>query len=105
MKILSSLLTIILFGFFFSACGSDVDCSDPANLDDNWAQELADVRTSQDEYAADPSSENCNAYKRALDVYINVLKDYKSCAENAAQEGQFNEAIEFAEDQAGLLEC
>ena len=84
--------------------GDDVDCTDP-NLDQNWATEFQAVIDAGAAYGLDQSSDNCKTYKNSLKDYLEVIKDYKQCADTAQEEDLFNETIQDAEDVIGLLEC
>lgn len=67
---------LILFGAFatftFTSCSSD----DDNNSNEKSCEELADeVSDAADEFGNDDSSENCLAYKQALEAYIEQCAD------------------------------
>ena len=98
-----TMLYLLLF-LFISSCGSDVDCSE-TNLDQNWAAELQAAINAGNAYYSDETSVNCSTYKNALNAYLNIIKDYRSCANNSSEEAQFDETIQDAENELNEIDC
>ena len=100
LKFFFSFLVIL----FLSSCGDDVNCDDP-NITSSLTPFVDAASTTGIAYYNDTSSENCNAYKDALNTYFDKLNDLKQCAVGPGEEAQFKEAIEFAQGELSDLGC
>jgi hypothetical protein len=92
---LISFLSVLVLGSWGCKKTSEAACSTA------WASELSDeitaVSNTAQAYALDPTTENCLAYKAALQAYIDALKPYGNCA---ALTGQDRDAWQAAIDDA-----
>lgn len=100
----------ILFSFLFLSisCGSN-DPTDPGNCSTQFSQsfedELTAVNVATQNYAADPSSENCQAFKDAYNDYLDALDDWEECANFYNQVTQWEQAIESARMSVDSIIC
>jgi hypothetical protein len=87
-----------------TACKDD----DPAGC--NWTQDLQaelDAYTAAaNAWAADPqNTAKCNAYRDALQDYIDEAQTLQSCANAAGQGNEFQQALQQAEDSLAGFTC
>jgi hypothetical protein len=87
-----------------SCGGDDVDC-DPEVYEAELSMLSGDLFAAAFAYGFDPSPENCEAYKDALDEYLNEAEKYESCAEDAGELKEFREALDEARAELDQLEC
>ena len=104
MKQLKNLFLLVLLGILWTSCGDDVNCQEP-NIDQNWATELAAAISTGNAFYAEETPENCEAYKNALNAYIDVLQDYKGCAEETGQGPEFQDSIDDARNEIDINSC
>ena len=94
----------------FVSCGNDDEPNESGICGTAWAvaieDEAAAFSLALQAYASDPSTENCEAYKVALQAYIDALKPYGDCATLTGQQRADWEAA-VAEAEAGIddIEC
>jgi hypothetical protein len=89
----------------FVGCKDDdpVSCSD-------WAQQLQDELNAYsqalNEWSADPTNDaKCNAYRDALQDYLDEAEGLEECASNAGQGTQYQQAIDAAQDALDNFQC
>jgi hypothetical protein len=92
-------LAIALFSIGLGSCSKEEKAALCAAT---WGQDLADELTALSSagtaYALDPSDGNCQAYKNALQAYLNGLRPYGNCAALTAQDkAELNDLIAEAE--------
>lgn len=89
----------LFFAISLSACGGDddVDCKDAAELTDSLLDELNAVSEANTAYAADMSTENCDALKAAYQAYIDAIKELQHCANEVGVGDEFQSDLEEAE--------
>lgn len=105
MKKLICLLFLFSGVLGFSSCGDDVDCSG-ANFEQELESELNAVISASVAYVLDPTDSGaCNAYKDAIEKYIDALKPYRDCASNAQEEAEFDASLEEAEQELNDVDC
>ncbi len=100
------LFFIFCFTLLVTSCSKDGDGITPCSV--AWGTELQDelsaFATAGAAFGADPSDANCNAYKSALQDYINALKPYGNCATLAGQSRiAWQEAVAEAEADVATL--
>ncbi|MBK9983120.1 MAG: hypothetical protein IPP15_11985 [Saprospiraceae bacterium] len=86
---------------FVSSCKKDpVTC--------NWAtevqSELNALSTAAATYGNDPTTANCNAYKAAVQNYLNALEDHKGCVPSEQSAG-LQQAIDDERASLDALQC
>ena len=96
-----SFALLLLGSLFIVSCGDDDN--DKKGCSPNWAAELTDeltaVQSAAEAYAEDPTGGNCNAYKDALQDYINELRPYRDCSALTGQNRtDFEAALADAEE-------
>jgi len=101
------LFFIFCFTLLVTSCSKDGD-GGLAPCSAAWATDLqSEVTafvTAQAAFGADPSDANCNAYKSALQNYINALKPYGNCATLTGQtRTDWQEAVAEAEADVATL--
>jgi hypothetical protein len=89
-----------------SSCGKVNDALCAATWATDLQDELNAVVSTSSAYNADPSDANCNAYKNAVQAYINGLKPYGDCgALTGALRTQWQaELNEWEDEVAGLCD-
>jgi hypothetical protein len=107
-KILTLFTILAILGA--SSCKKDKDSDDPAYCSADWVDELEDeydvLYAAYEDYAADMSVENCNAYKEAFMDYIDALEPFLECATWTADERQeVQDAIDEMEEAMNELDC
>lgn len=67
--------------FFFSSCSDDdgIDACDTSSFDQKLTTISSDFTTSLQNFAGDPTDENCQEYLQSYDNYLNFLKEFRSC--------------------------
>jgi hypothetical protein len=82
---------------FLFACGGDDAAENCADLSINFASEFSNeiqaIVNAGTAYGNDPSTSNCEAYKDAIQDYIDVLRDFEDCAREAGAEDEWLQAI------------
>lgn len=87
-----------------------VSCKDDDPATCNWSQELQDelnaYTTAANAFAADPTNvEKCNAYRNALQNYLNEAEDLQSCANASGQGTEYQQALQDAQDALDAFQC
>jgi len=101
---LISFLTIVVLGSWGCKKSSTPGCSAA------WASELSSqvtaVSNAAQAYAANPTQENCLAYKAAFQAYIDALKPYGNCAALTGQDKDaWQAALDNAQQSLDNLDC
>ncbi|WP_298488769.1 hypothetical protein [uncultured Maribacter sp.] len=96
--IFKSILGMLFLMLFVNCSKNPIKC-----LNGSWAQDVAsDLEAWTDasnRYAENPTVENCNSYKGALNNYINALEDVEDCYGGLADfDGDFDDAKEELND-------
>lgn len=92
-------------------CKKDSDDNNNVNpCSINWATDLADeinaVTTAAQNYIADPTYENCIAYKNAAQAYLDALEPYGNCAALTGQDRvAWQNALDEAQQSLNSLNC
>ena len=104
-------LTLMFLGLTaFISCSENDEPNEPGICGTTWAVAIEDEATAfsaaLQAYASDPTTENCQAYKVALQAYIDALKPYGDCTTLTGQQRADWEAA-VAEAEAGIddIEC
>ncbi len=105
MRTLLSLLVVFLV-LGLGSCKKD---KDPVNCA-NWALEVEDELTAAMvaaiTFGMDETTENCNAYKEAMEDYINVAEQFVDCEGLTADEREeLEDSIEGAQEELDDLNC
>jgi len=84
------------------------DNGDPCSI--NWASDLVDeinaMNAAAQTYIADPTYENCIAYKNAAQAYLDALEPYGNCAVLTGQDRvAWQNAIDEAQESLDNLNC
>ena len=107
---IKSLLSVVLLSATLLCIGcKDKDDDNPVNCN-NWASEIADeaqaVTDAGVAWGSDPSNtQKCNAYRDALQDYVDVLEASENCATQAGQHDDWQEIIESAQLAVNNLQC
>lgn len=67
-------------------------------------EEVAAVNEAAQNWADDPSPENCSAYRNSVEVYVDRLNDFRRCIPTSEQD-EFDSDIEGIEEQVENLDC
>lgn len=94
----------------FVSCGKDDEPNEPGICSTAWAVGIEDEATAfsvaLQAYASNPSTENCEAYKVAIQAYIDALKPYRDCATLTGQQrADWEAALAEAEASIDDIEC
>jgi hypothetical protein len=98
------IFAILALSMSFTSCGSDVDCQDEASFYASIEIEVDAFLDAALTFAFDPTSENCNAYKDAINAYVKALKPYRDCLSGSDRD-EFDATIAESEQSADDLEC
>ena len=106
MKNLIQLLFLSLFVLFVTACGGDdVDCEDALQNPNILSAEISALTTAAVNYYTDQSDANCQAYKDAIQGFLDEAKKYDDCFEGTADQQDYRESILEAESEIDDLGC
>lgn len=98
------LATLVIGAIIFTSCKKD---DDPVSC--NYAVELQEelntLTNAANVYAANPTTENCNAYKDAFNDYLDEAENYVDCATVAGQGAQLQADIDAARASLDALQC
>jgi hypothetical protein len=92
-------------------CKKDSDDDNNGNACSiNWASDLGDeinaLSTAAQTYLADPTYENCIAYKNAAQAYLDALEPYGNCPALTGQNRvEWQNAIDEAQESLDNLDC
>lgn len=75
-----------------------------------WASELTTqinaMSNAATVYASNPTPANCNAYKQAVQAYLDALAPYGNCATLTGQDRvAWQNALNSAQDSVNALDC
>ena len=84
------------------ACGEDVDC-DPNTFASEINAEVAEVNRIGEIFINDASEENCQAYKKAAEDYLDAVEKYENCTEVDAN--QFQQQLTQARELLSIIPC
>lgn len=95
-------ILIILTVISFIGIGSCKKDKDPDICSTTWGLQISDeleaVMSSSVTYSLNPTTANCNAYKTAVQAYLNALRQFEGCAGWSATDRQdLEESIDDAE--------
>lgn len=111
MKLLKLSFLLVLFLGLFSSCGDDeddavVDCANAnATFATAFSEELNNINEVSTEYAMNPTTENCNAFKNAYNDYLDAIEAYEDCAREAGQLAEWNQALAETREALNDIEC
>jgi hypothetical protein len=93
---------------FFNSCSVSDD--GPAGCSVRWAFELGDelalVSSTGATYAQNQTEASCEAYRSALQAYVNKLRPYGNCQALTGQDrAGFEESLEDAQESIDGLNC
>lgn len=71
-------LTVAVFGFW--TCSKDKSDTCSAAWGTELSNEITAMTNAAQVYAANPTTANCNAYKSAMQDYLDALEPYGNCA-------------------------
>lgn len=96
----------VLSAIFFTSCTSE-ETDDPCNsISLEEASNLLDIRLQTFlAYDADPSPENCNAYKSALQQDVDFSKKLLNCTEDSTDKDLLEADIAELENEISELDC
>lgn len=101
-----SFLTFVVIGLW--SCNKDKD--DGASCSTAWATELSvqitAISNASQAYSADPTYENCIAYKAAAQAYVDALAPYGNCATLTGQSRvAWQQALDDAQQSVNDIDC
>lgn len=103
---------LLVLSLSITACGDDEgdinnndDCNTSFNLASELQIELDNLNAAATTFSNDPTSENCSAYKNADQAYVDAIRSYESCAEEAGQEEQFRTAVDSGQATVDAITC
>lgn len=102
-KILILLSVVCLVGFA-SCGGDDIDCTS-LNTAVDLKEEIDEITAASIAYTSNPTVDNCEAYKKAWEDYLDALEPYGDCAWNAQDEAEFNQALAEAQMVIDDIDC
>lgn len=99
-----SLLTIVILGSWSCKKNTAAGCSAA------WAAELSDeimaMSNAAQAYSTNPTTENCLAYKAALQSYVNALEPYGNCSTlTGADKEEWQNSIDEARQDINEMDC
>ncbi|WP_298479322.1 hypothetical protein [uncultured Maribacter sp.] len=94
LRVSKSILALFFLTLFLNCSKNPIKC-----LNGSWAQDVASdleaFTTASSNYNENPTVENCNSYKAALNGYINALEGVDDCYRGLADfDGDFDDAKE-----------
>ena len=96
-----SVLIILCFLFTTSCKDNKKTCKEKEQTFTVAALDLFSVAF---EYAFDPSTENCTAYKSSLEKFLKLAEDYRSCVPSEDLD-DYDMDIEDSQDELDNLPC
>lgn len=102
--LLISFFTIVILGAW--SCKKDT----AAGCSAAWGAELYDevvaMSNAAQAYSVSPTTENCLAYKSALQAYVNALEPYGNCATLTGTDRQaWQDALNDAQQTVDDIDC
>lgn len=108
MKNLLLLLSLAFLLFYTSSCDKDeavrLNYCTAAIASQEVADAFAGFEAAIGRYADNPSPENNKAYEREARHYLEVLKDFESCA-GLGDTREWQETIREVEAEVAMLQC
>lgn len=109
---MKNLFSVLVFALLFVSysCGDD----DPVNntpencstaFTESFEDDLTAVNTASTNYANDPSSSNCEAFKDAYNNYLDALEDWEECAVFYNQVTQWQQSLDAARTAVNGIAC
>lgn len=95
----------MLTTLIFSACSSNDDddlCADIVG--DEYIEIAENLLTSSISFGTNPTNENCNNYKNAMQNYIDYAESIKNCLDSA-ERAELQEEITELETELANLNC
>ncbi len=109
MKILklSGLFLLSVLFISITSCGSDdVDCTDSATINSDISSQLGVVNAAVTALNNEPDNADlCDDYKKALEDYIEILKDYEPCFDESGQGDAHRDIISESEQNLADAPC
>ncbi len=105
MKDLKLFVLFCFAGISLISCGSDsIDCNDDVFFS-RFNESIDELNIATQQYAADPTKSNCEAYVKALDKYIDEISPLRDCAREVNQLTEFDNAIRQVQEAIDDIEC
>ncbi len=90
----------------FLSCKKDSNDPQSCNYTQELQSELDAVNAAASAYAMDPTSmANCNAYKTALQNYLDKAKTFLDCAALSGQQAELQSAIDQEQAAVNAIQC
>lgn len=91
---------------FLSSCGSSEDNCNQVFFAGAaiFNEEVADVNEAAQQWADNPTAENCLNYRSKVEIYVDRLTDFRQCIPTS-QLDDFDDDIDEIEDQLDDLDC
>lgn len=103
-QILKTILGVFAI-LFFTNCSKDNPTS---CLNGSWIQVVASdleiLTTAAAIFGDEPTAQNCNSYKSAIDTYLDALNKIKECVPQSTI-GDFNGSLEEATEALSEIDC
>ena len=104
LKIVKKVIFSIFFLMLFINCSKNpISC-----LDGSWVQEVSsDLEAwsaASNTYAENPTVENCNNYKSAINGYLNALEGIQDCVPGSSL-SDFDGSLDEAKDELSEIDC
>ena len=85
---------LLLTSITFTAC-SNVDCDElETNFEALFADEYERINDALEVYINDPTDDNCDDVKDALNELIDEVEDYDTCADSRSEAREFREELD-----------
>jgi hypothetical protein len=97
-------LTVAVFGFW--TCDKDNNDTCSAAWGAELTNEINAMSNAAQVYASNPTTANCNAYKQAVQNYLDALEPYGNCATLTGQDRvAWQNALDDAQESVDNLDC
>lgn len=93
---------VICIILLFAACSDDVDCDANAFTSDLNA-EIQNVNDVGVIFVNDPTEDNCKAYLKAAEQYLDAVEKYENCPD--IDQGQFTQQLTQAREVLAQIDC
>ena len=98
--------TLLLLAFAYVGCNDDDDNDpQPCNYATELAEELDAVTAAAQAFGANPTTENCEAFRQAYQNYLDEAEQYAECAALAGDQAEYQQAIDQAQQALDGLQC
>ncbi|MBK8470929.1 MAG: hypothetical protein IPL33_01245 [Sphingobacteriales bacterium] len=103
-KLFGIILCLSIIGFTAASCnGKEEDCSATASNLQGLSTSMADAAIA---YGTNPNAANCNAYKNAVQAYIDEAQGLVDCPGlSSTEKAQYQQALDTAEANLAALVC